>query len=111
LGTGSIGNAATGFEVKRQKLQIFVTAQAERELEAMLAWLSERNPKAAQKAELDVSRAIDLAALFPMANRAAKSELERIKSLPKWHKVIIYKVEAERIIVLSIRDTRQLPQS
>jgi plasmid stabilization system protein ParE len=42
-----------------------------------------------------------------MANRAARSERERMKSLSKWHKVIIYKVEPDRIVIVSIRDTRQ----
>lgn len=97
--------------MKRRKLTIFISLQAERELEAILRWLVARNPAAAQKAETDIAHAIEMAALFPMSNRAARNSVERLKSLPKWHKVIIYKVEASRIIVLSIRDMRQEPKN
>jgi hypothetical protein len=33
----------------------------------------------------------------------------RIKSLPKWHKFVTYKVEIDRGMMASIRDTRQEP--
>jgi plasmid stabilization system protein ParE len=81
--------------------------QAKADLLVSLAWLLSRNAPSAEKAARDIQRAVELAAAFPMANRAARSEFERIKSLPKWHKIIIYKVEIDRIVIVSIRDTRQ----
>jgi plasmid stabilization system protein ParE len=51
-----------------------------------------------------------MAARRPMANRSARTSdmsNKRIISLPKWHKIIIYQIETDRIVILTIRDTRQ----
>jgi plasmid stabilization system protein ParE len=74
-----------------------------------LGMLLSRNARSEEKAARDIQRAVELAATFPMANRAARTESERIKSLPKWHKIIIYKVEVDRIVIVSIPVTRQEP--
>lgn len=95
--------------MNQPRLFVKISKRAERELADALEWFKERNPSAAKQAEEDIAVAINLAAAFPMANRAARSEFERIKSLPKWHKIIIYKVEIDRIVIVSIRDTRQEP--
>jgi plasmid stabilization system protein ParE len=95
--------------VSQPRLFVKISSRAERELANILTWLKERNPTAAKEAEEAIANAIDMAAAFPMANRAARTEFERIKSLPKWHKIIIYKVEFDRIVIASIRDTRQEP--
>jgi plasmid stabilization system protein ParE len=75
--------------VNQPRLFVKISKRGERELADALEWLNERNPSPAKQAEEGIAVAINLDAAFLMANRAARSEFERIKSLPKWHKIII----------------------
>jgi plasmid stabilization system protein ParE len=86
------------------------STRARADFAASLAWLLARNPEAAAKLAEDVEQAVAFAARRPFASRAARASGPvgiRIKSMPKWRKIIIYAVETDGITILSIRDTRQ----
>jgi plasmid stabilization system protein ParE len=83
---------------------------ARRQYLERLSWLRIRDSKLAVRLAADVDKAVRTAAQFPLANRSARRDPtspERMKSLPKWHKIILYQIEADRIVILTIRDTRQ----
>ena len=91
-------------------MEIEWSPRAQHDLLTTLAWLLSRSPTSAERAAEDILGAVQSAARRPYANRSAQisdSSSSRIKSLPKWHKIIIYKVEPDRIVIVSIRDTRQ----
>lgn len=90
--------------------RIILSSKARYDFVQMIAWIDQHNPRSATLARDDVLASFSPIARHPMANHSAKTSDKgdkRIKSLPKWHKVIIYKVETDRILIISIRDTRQ----
>jgi plasmid stabilization system protein ParE len=86
--------------------------KAQGELFEAVAWLLSRNPSAAVSASDDIMSAVKAAAMRPSAKRAASANNPdiRIKSLPRWHKIIVYQIQPDRIVIVSIRDTRQEPK-
>jgi plasmid stabilization system protein ParE len=80
---------------------------AKQDLRTALAWLRRQNRHAAVNAELDILNMIMSISQRPFAGR---SEIEidvRLRSLPKWHRRIAYRIDGDDIRILSIRDTRQ----
>jgi len=65
------------------------------------------NPTAALRAEREISSAAANLVDFPLAHREARWEGLREQVLHRWKKLIVYRVEAERILIVAFLDARQ----
>jgi plasmid stabilization system protein ParE len=90
--------------------RLVITARAERDLKSALAWLAQRNIRAAREMESDLAADMAAVASHPERWRRTLGAGTRIKSSLKWHKQIVFRVEDEAVVILSIRDTRMKPQ-
>jgi plasmid stabilization system protein ParE len=80
---------------------------AKQDFRSALAWLRRHNRRAAIDAELDILNMIVSIAQRPFAGRSDIQSDVKLRSLPKWHRRIAYRIEGDDIRLLSIRDTRR----
>jgi plasmid stabilization system protein ParE len=80
---------------------------AKQDFRSALAWLRRQNRRAAMNAELDILNMIVSISQRPSAGRSDNATDVKLRSLPKWHRRIAYRIEGDDIRILSIRDARQ----
>jgi plasmid stabilization system protein ParE len=97
----------TGSGKRGDVLEIVMTLRASRELRATRRFLVSRRPQSGDDWIADFVSAVHMLRLLPLIGRAGTQAKENFWSLPKWHKVIVYRIEDTRIVILTIRDTRQ----
>lgn len=81
--------------------------RAETELEGFLDYLSARAPSLVRAARDGAYSAAANLADFPLAHREARWDGLRELVLHRWKRLVVYRVEAERILIVAFLDTRQ----
>jgi plasmid stabilization system protein ParE len=88
-------------------MRVLWSKRAEAGLEAFLDYLALHAPALVRRARDDAySAAADLAD-FPFAQRAARWPGLRELPLRRWKKLIVYRVEADRVVIVAFFDLRQ----
>jgi toxin ParE1/3/4 len=87
------------------------TIRAIAEAEDWIEWLSGHSVKAALSASEELILRTDRLLQFTQLGRIGRISGTRELSLPKWHKVVVYEVLDEKVVILALRDTRQNPAS
>jgi plasmid stabilization system protein ParE len=81
--------------------------QALSDLDDLAAWLIQRNPKAAAKAEIALNEAIVAITKRPEAWPKLTKFNVHVRSLPKWDRRIAYQIDGDFIVIVSVKHTRQ----
>lgn len=72
-----------------------------------LRYVVRENPTSARRAEGEISAAADNLADFPLAHRASRWAGLRELVLRRWKKLIVYRVEQDRVVIVAFLDARQ----
>lgn len=87
--------------------RVYWTESARHALQESKTYLERQRRGTADKISGDIFKAGKANALIPLAGRVETTGLVHVWSLPKWHKMIIYRIEADDIQIIAFRDTRQ----
>lgn len=87
--------------------RVYWTRNARSSLQQSKDYLENRRRGTADKLEGDIYKAARAISLIPLAGRMNDRMQAHVWSLPKWHKVIIYRVRGDDIEIIAFRDTRQ----
>ena len=82
---------------------------ASAEFRTAVGYLKERNPVAACEFSETIARVVSLLDRRPQIARPSNYPGFRVWSLPKWHKVIVFREIGENIEIAAVLDTRQVP--
>ena len=82
---------------------------AAQSFEDALIWLKDRTPAGARQMRLEVLRRLRLQAEFPYSAPEGPLPGSRALVLPRWKKVVVYRVSSSGLDVLSFRDAPQEP--
>ena len=82
--------------------------RATAEFEELVTYLRERNRKAASEASADIKQLSRMLGRRPDLGRPGQREDTREFSIPRWSKVMVYRVDDEGIEITTLRDTRRL---
>ena len=80
--------------------------RARAELRDYVVYFRERNAAAARRASAELTEVGRKLGRNPYLGRPGQREGEREFSVADWHKVIVYKVSANQIVISPLRDTR-----
>jgi toxin ParE1/3/4 len=86
---------------------IALSERFKRELQSQIAWLFERNERAADAAEKRVRVAIRRLARFPELGRAGRVEGTRELSVPRTRFIIAYRLTDARVEIVALRHAKQ----
>jgi plasmid stabilization system protein ParE len=87
--------------------RVYWTYNARNALEKSKAYLELQRRGSADKLVGDIFKAAKAISLLPLAGRVDNGIQAHVWSLPKWHKLIIYRVRGDDIQIVAFRDTRQ----
>lgn len=88
-------------------MRIRWTPPARASLEEYFAYLSEHAPSITSTARVDIQKVVGKLARRPNMGRRARWLGLREWSLLRWKKIVVYRVEAEQIVILAFYDARQ----
>ena len=88
-------------------MKIFWSLRAARELESFLGYLALHAPLLVGEARRQTYAATESLAKFPHAHRAARWAGLREMVVPRWKKLIVYRVETDRVVIIAFLDARQ----
>jgi plasmid stabilization system protein ParE len=83
------------------------TTRAQQEADAWIDWVKHQNPKVATKAVMELIARTAQLQRFHALGRIGFVDGTRELSLPKWKKVVVYRITEIAIEILTLRDTRQ----
>ena len=90
-------------------MRVELARAAERDLEAALEYLSDRNPGAARALRANIQRAIESLEDFPDRGRPAVAEGGRELPVQGAPYIIVYAIDGETVFVARIRHTSRDP--
>lgn len=83
------------------------SSDAKADFRGALDWLDERNPRAADRLELDIEVAVQMLSRHPTIGRPSTSDGVRLLSLVKWHRRIAYEIRSGTVYIIAMKHTRQ----
>jgi plasmid stabilization system protein ParE len=87
--------------------RVYWTYNARVALQQTKTYLEEQRRGTSDKIVSGIFKAAKANSILPLAGRMESDRQARIWSLPKWHKVTIYRVRGDDIEIVAFRDTRQ----
>jgi plasmid stabilization system protein ParE len=87
------------------------SVRATAELEDLIAYLGDRSVVAARDAAAEIKRIAQMLGARSELGRPGRRSGSREFSMPRWNKVIIYRINERGIEISSLRDTRRLNPS
>lgn len=88
-------------------MKIIWSLRAARELESFLDYVAVHAFSLVREARDDAFAATERLVNFPYAHRAARWAGLREMVVPRWNKLIVYRVKADRVVIIAFLDTRQ----
>ena len=90
-------------------MRVRYTPRARSDLQSILQYLDERNPRGARNVKRAIKNTIGLIGEFPESGR--KSEIENVRVLPagRYPYLIYWTVETNEVWLVHIRDGRRRP--
>ena len=86
---------------------VFWTADARFDLRELTSYLAEYDPSVARRAALRFFNVANLLMELPEMGKPGAEPGTREISVPKWKRVMVYRIRGGRIEVLNLRDTRR----
>jgi len=83
-------------------MKVRLTATAERDIEAIVAYVQERNDKAAGAIRQAIARAAAGLAVYPMLGRPGRVANTRERPLTRYPDTLIYRIYGEQVFVLRV---------
>jgi plasmid stabilization system protein ParE len=80
---------------------------ARRAFNTYIDYLIEAAPRSAQRASREIAAATERIGRRPLIGRPSRWPGLREWSLRRWKKIVVYRVEAEQIVILALYDARQ----
>jgi plasmid stabilization system protein ParE len=87
--------------------RVLWTRNARSALQEAKTYLEQQRRGTADRLSSDIFKAAKAIANLPLAGRVDRGVQAHVWSLPKWHKLIIYRVRGDEIQIVAFRDTRQ----
>jgi plasmid stabilization system protein ParE len=83
------------------------TRPAQRDFDAYLVYLHERDPGISQSAESDIRSRVELLGKRPGIGREARWLGLHEFSLTRWRKIIVYRIVRDGVVIIAFYDARQ----
>lgn len=92
-------------------MKVRYTPRARSDLEAILAYIDERNPRGASNVKRTILKTIELIQEFPKGGRDSGEQQTRVLPAGRYPYLVYWSVEAGEIWIVHIRDARRRPWS
>ena len=80
--------------------------RAEADLRRLITYISDRQPRAAEKASAEITASTRRLEAHPTLGRVGRLAGTRELSFPMWKQVVVYRVDDRGVEILTLRDTR-----
>lgn len=88
-------------------MDVLLTAQAERDLDAHVAYVLARNPDAARRLATDILDQIASLSVFPSRTRQGRVPGTRELVITGYPYIVVFEIAAQEILILHINHARQ----